>query len=92
MINLRNKMGRLPGELTKQEKKIRSYIIRGMSNDEIGKILFIDIRTVKGHVTNIFKKERVKNRVQLILNQHSELAANDPRLAKRIVEKMKEFK
>jgi len=40
-------------------------ILRGFSNKEIGDNLFISLETVKKHVSNIYKKLSVKNRLQL---------------------------
>jgi DNA-binding NarL/FixJ family response regulator len=39
--------------------------MRGYSNHEIEKRLFISLETVKKHVSNIYRKLDVKNRVQL---------------------------
>ena len=39
--------------------------MRGYSNSEIEKRLYISLETVKKHVSNIYRKLGVKNRVQL---------------------------
>ena len=52
-------------KITDREKQIIALLIEGMSNKEISKKLFISIKTVKNHVTNIYTKTSVRNRVQL---------------------------
>jgi DNA-binding CsgD family transcriptional regulator len=51
--------------ITKREGEIIQQLCLGKSNEEIGEILFISTRTVKGHLYRIFRKTNVKNRVQL---------------------------
>lgn len=51
--------------LTDREKEIIELIIAGMSNKDIGRKLFISIKTVKNHISSIYLKTSVKNRVQL---------------------------
>lgn len=52
-------------KITDREKEIIALLIEGLSNKEISKKLFISIKTVKNHVTNIYTKTSVSNRVQL---------------------------
>ena len=52
-------------KITDREKEIIALLIEGLSNKEISKRLFISIKTVKNHVTNIYTKTSVRNRVQL---------------------------
>jgi DNA-binding CsgD family transcriptional regulator len=52
-------------KITDREKEIIALLIEGLSNKEISKKLFISIKTVKNHVTNIYTKTSVRNRVQL---------------------------
>lgn len=54
-------------ELTKREKEVVDLVTRGYSNKEIGQLLSITDKGVKFHLTNIFKKENVKSRAQLIV-------------------------
>lgn len=54
--------------LTKQEIEICKQIKTGKKNTEIGKSLFIEEKTVKFHLTNIFKKFEVINRMQLAIH------------------------
>jgi len=46
-------------------KEIAKYIIKGYSNSEIAKMLFVSKSTVKVHVSNILQKTKAKNRVNL---------------------------
>ena len=52
--------------LTQREKEVLQLIAEGKGNKEIADLLYIGIETVKSHVKNIYKKFRVKNRVQAI--------------------------
>lgn len=49
-----------------REKDVIELIISGMKNKEIGAKLYISENTVKKHISNIFQKLNVKNRVALI--------------------------
>lgn len=51
-------------DLTKREKQILISIAQGKSNQDIGKVFDISERTVKNHITNLFKKIGVKDRTQ----------------------------
>lgn len=51
--------------LTEREKEIANLIIKGYSNSEIAKILYVSKSTVKVHVSNILQKTNAKNRVNL---------------------------
>ena len=51
-------------ELTKREKEILVCIANGKNNFEIGEQLEISERTVKNHITSLFKKIGVKDRTQ----------------------------
>jgi DNA-binding CsgD family transcriptional regulator len=57
---------------TKREADILKLILRGRSNADIGKELFISIHTVKNHITNIHAKLGVRSRWQLISLFHSD--------------------
>jgi DNA-binding CsgD family transcriptional regulator len=52
--------------LTSREGAILGLILRGKSNAQIEKDLFISIHTVKNHITNIHQKLGVRSRWQLI--------------------------
>lgn len=63
-----NDLQDLKNKLTKQEEKIAQLIIKGFSNKEIAKTLFISEKTVKTHLGHIFKKLGIKSRYQLTAN------------------------
>ncbi|SMP39715.1 response regulator [Anoxynatronum buryatiense] len=51
-------------QLTKREYEILTLIADGLNNREIANTLFISEKTVKNHVSNIFKKIKVNDRTQ----------------------------
>lgn len=51
---------------TKSEKRVIYFLLRGLRNKAIGHELCISDKTVKYHLTNIYKKAKVKNRHELI--------------------------
>ena len=53
--------------LTKRELEILRLVAEGLSNDEIGKKIFISPKTVKTHLRNIFDKLQVRNRFKAAL-------------------------
>jgi len=53
--------------LTSREKDIARAVSQGLSNNDIAKKFTISEPTVKTHLTNIFKKLQLKDRVALIL-------------------------
>lgn len=50
--------------LTKREYEVLTLIAEGLNNKEIAERLFISEKTVKNHVSNIFRKIGVNDRVQ----------------------------
>ena len=50
--------------LTKRELQVLKLLAEGMYNREIGEKLFISEKTVKNHVSSIFKKIGVTDRTQ----------------------------
>ncbi|WP_428738476.1 response regulator transcription factor [Sulfurimonas sp.] len=53
--------------LTEKEKEVVTLVVHGLSNDAIAHKLGITPRTVKAHITSIFEKLHVSDRVSLIL-------------------------
>jgi DNA-binding NarL/FixJ family response regulator len=61
--------------LTRRELEILRLVAEGMTNEEIGKKIFISEKTVKTHLTNIFDKLKVNNRFKaalMIMGQRQE--------------------
>lgn len=54
-------------DLTEREREILALIARGQSNAEIAENLFISVKTVRNHVSNIFNKLQVADRAQAAL-------------------------
>jgi DNA-binding NarL/FixJ family response regulator len=54
-------------ELSEREREVFRLIARGLSNAEIGKDLYISETTVKTHVTHIFQKLDLRDRVQAVV-------------------------
>tara|TARA_R110002020_G_scaffold274311_5_gene489436 strand:+ start:377 stop:1069 length:693 start_codon:yes stop_codon:yes gene_type:complete len=52
--------------LTKQEKKVLKLLGNGLSNKEVGELLFISSHTVHTHRRNIYNKLNVKNISDLV--------------------------
>jgi len=57
-------------QLTEREMDVLKLVARGLSNQEIAEELFIGIKTVKFHVTNIFAKLGVDDRTQAAIYAH----------------------
>jgi DNA-binding NarL/FixJ family response regulator len=51
-------------ELTDRERQLIGFLQLGLSNAQIAERLFISEKTVKGHLTNMYRKLQVKNRLQ----------------------------
>lgn len=51
-------------KLTKREKDVLNLLVKGNSNKDMADTLFISEKTVKNHLTSIFRKLNVKDRTQ----------------------------
>jgi DNA-binding NarL/FixJ family response regulator len=56
--------------LTEREREVAVAVGRGLSNAEIGAELYLSVPTVKAHVSRLFDKLGVTNRVQIAMVVH----------------------
>lgn len=56
--------------LTDRERDVAVAVGQGLSNAEIAAQLYLSLATVKSHVTRLFTKLRVANRVQIAMRVH----------------------
>jgi DNA-binding NarL/FixJ family response regulator len=56
--------------LTEREREVAVAVGRGLSNAEIAGELYLSVPTVKAHVSRLFDKLRVTNRVQIAICVH----------------------
>lgn len=57
---------KLPNDLTKREYEILGLVASGRTNKEVADALFISVKTVETHKTNILQKLGLKNTAELI--------------------------
>jgi len=50
--------------LTKREKDVLTLLVKGYSNKEMAEAMFISEKTIKNHLTSLFRKLGVKDRTQ----------------------------
>ncbi len=55
-------------DLTKREIDLLQLVANGLSNQEISEKLFVSIRTVEWHKTNLLQKTNSKNIINLVIN------------------------
>jgi len=60
-------MQRVFPELTGREEEILSLVAQGKSNQEIARQLFVSLKTVRNHVSNILLKLQVADRAQAVI-------------------------
>jgi len=56
--------------LTAREREVALAVARGLSNTEIGGELYLSVPTVKAHVSRLYDKLEVTNRVQIAILVH----------------------
>ena len=54
-------------ELTEREEEVLSLVAQGRSNQEIARQLFVSLKTVRNHVSNILVKLQVADRAQAVI-------------------------
>jgi DNA-binding NarL/FixJ family response regulator len=54
-------------QLTNRELEVLDLVCKGLTSQEIADKLFISIKTVEGHRTNIFQKANVRNTAALVV-------------------------
>jgi DNA-binding NarL/FixJ family response regulator len=54
-------------DLTEREQEVLQLLAQGLSNQEIASSLVISVKTVRNHLSNIFSKMQVTDRVQAII-------------------------
>jgi len=62
--------------LTPSERRIAAMTAEGLSNREIAQALFVTLRTVEMHLSNVFRKLQISSRTQIA----AALAADEPDL------------
>ena len=60
------KLGGIYNQITKKEKEILDYIIKGQSSRQIAENMNLSIRTVDNHRANMMKKTKAKNTADLV--------------------------
>ncbi len=66
-LKSKKSQGTPDNNLTKRELEVLQCIVEGLSNSQIAEKLFISIRTVEGHKSNLINKTGVKNTISLVM-------------------------
>ena len=66
-------------QLSPREREILDHLLKGKSNREIERDLFISSHTVRNHVYNIYRKMDISNRLQLMNRLKTWLESGPPR-------------
>lgn len=51
--------------LSKREREVALLVAKGMSNQKVADTIFVSLRTVKAHLSSIYEKTGVRNRLEL---------------------------
>jgi len=57
----------LPEPLSEREREVLTLLARGLSNKAIAQRLYLSVRTVEGHLANIYGKLAVHSRTEAAL-------------------------
>jgi DNA-binding NarL/FixJ family response regulator len=52
---------------TPRDKQVLGHLVEGLTNEEIALRLGLNTRTIKHYLTGVFRKMRVRNRVEAVL-------------------------
>jgi LuxR family transcriptional regulator, positive regulator of biofilm formation len=66
-------LNQLPVSLSSQQLKVTEQLYKGLSNEQIAAILGITVKTVKFHLTDVYKKKNVNSRTALLALRIAEL-------------------
>jgi DNA-binding NarL/FixJ family response regulator len=61
------KLSKVLDKLSQKEQDVAKLVSKGLSNKEIGKKLEVQLVTIKKHISNIFKKLEINDRLSLAL-------------------------
>lgn len=76
--------------LSSREAEVAALVSTGKPNKEVALQLFVTEKTVKFHLTNIYKKLGVKSRSQLIVWSLGHLKFEEPEKSEKVDEKPKD--
>ena len=65
--------------LSKREAEVAELVSTGLSNKEVADKLFVTEKTIKFHLTNIYRKMNISSRTQLIVWSLPYMGFNDAR-------------
>ena len=59
-------------ELTRREQEVAGLVAEGLSNKELANKLHISVRTIKAHLTSIFRKTGFRDRLELAIRMKAD--------------------
>lgn len=77
--------------ISPSEERVIKRLIKGESNKEIAHALHINVKTVRFHLVNIYRKENVTTRGELILKMKDRVLADRAHETKTQTEKKPQF-
>lgn len=69
--------------LSEREAQVVRAVVAGRSNKEVADLLFISERTVKAHLSAVFEKLGVRDRLQLVLRLAASVELQEPKATSR---------